>query len=392
MQKYDAIIIGAGAAGLHCAALAAARKRKILILEHNSAPGRKILLSGGGRCNFTNLDCESSHYQCANPHFVKSALKQFSQWQFIEFVERYNIEYYEKQQGQLFCKDSGKDLLNALLSECQKHQVRFVYNAQNIQVAKFANDFKISSSQGHFVSPNLIIATGGLAYPRVGASDFAYKLARQLNINIISPRPALVPLLYHQKMAKTFADLSGLSLKVQIIIGNKIYTDDLLFTHKGVSGPVVLQASSHLTNHAITINLAPDESIFEFLMNHKNGRKNLVNGLSGILPKKLLDLFLPIYASELCACNIADLNKKQCRLIGDLLNHWQLDFAATAGYGKAEVTAGGIDTAAIDSKTMACKNIQNLYFIGEALSVTGELGGYNFQWAWSSAFCAANAI
>lgn len=393
MPIYDAIIIGAGAAGLYCAATAAKRHKHILVLEHNASACQKLLVSGGGRCNFTNLNSRAENYLCQNPHFVKYALSQFTPEDFLQQIQQHRIAYIEKKDGQLFCQHSAADIANMLLTECQQAGVEILYQ-QKIHNIDYQNGIFKIHSHNIFKARKLVIATGALSYPRLGASDFGYQIGKQFGLKIIPPCPALVPLWYRADWQTLLADLSATSVPAQIAVGKKVFCDDLLFTHKGLSGPVILQASSYLTDFKITINLLPQLSLQNILSaaRKSNGNKKLSQILAPYLPKKLIQLFLRHFAADCQHLNMADLNQQQLSVIENLFHQWQPAISKSAGFKKAEVTKGGIDTNAINAKTMSCKNNPDLFFIGEVLDVTGELGGHNFQWAWASAYTGAQHI
>jgi len=388
---YDVIIIGAGAAGLFCALNAGKRGKRVLVLDHANKVGKKILMSGGGRCNFTNLNTTHEDFTSQNPHFCKSALNQYSPYSFLSLVEQADIEYVEKGPGQLFCKNSSKDILKLLLDECAKVSVK-IYKKCNIKNIEKNDQYSIETSIENYSSKSLVIATGGLSIPTLGASGFGYEIAKQFNHNIVETSASLVPLILSKKILEKIADLAGVSQKVSVSDSVSTIEDDLLFTHRGISGPAILRLSATWKyGEEIEINFLPSKNITEYLKNErlKHSDKLVINSLSAIMPKRL--------ASFICGDNLHDrklkqLEKKDMDTLTTNVHHWRIVPAGTEGYKTAEVTLGGVNTDQISSKTLESKLSENLYFIGEVLDVTGQLGGYNFQWAWASAWCAAKAI
>ncbi len=393
MQEVDVIIIGAGAAGLMCAIEAGKRKRKVLILDHANKAGKKILMSGGGRCNFTNYSIEAEHYLSDNPHFCKSALSRFTQWDFLELIHQYNIPYHEREHGQLFCNETARDVLNMLLSECHKATVTIQLKAVIKSIQKKGNSgFIINTNTQKISCQSLVIATGGLSIPKMGATPFGYKVAEQFGIKVQTTRAGLVPVTLQQQDKEKFAALSGLSLPCIISNTRQSFSENLLFTHRGLSGPVVLQISSYwYKGEALTINLLPfidlQQSILKAQM--KSTKVKLKNYLSLLLAKRLIPLLLP---ENILQLSLADLSHKQIMFIAQQLHCWKIKPNGIEGYRTAEVTLGGVDCHAISSKTLQTNQVEGLYFIGEVLDVTGWLGGYNFQWAWSSGWCAGQAV
>lgn len=387
-MRYDAIIIGAGAAGLFCAAEAGRRGRRVLVLEHNAQVGRKILISGGGRCNFTNRDVRAENFISNNPHFCKSALARYTPQDFVELVKKHGIEFYEKKLGQLFCRESARRIVEMLLAECAASKVEIRANCSVKSVGK--NDlFSVETSQGIFKSESLTIATGGLSFAKIGATDFGYRAARQFGLKIIETKPALVPLVF-AKGADDYKNLAGVSLDANISCGAQSFRENILFTHRGLSGPAVLQISNYYRkNQAVSIDLMPNENAFEFIGNNREKRQLLGNFLSGVLPNRFAEIFAERNFSNK---PVNQLSKKEIEHAARTLNDWQVFFGDTEGFDKAEVTLGGVDTSEISSRTMEAKRVSGLYFVGEILDVTGWLGGYNFQWAWSSGFAAGQAI
>lgn len=387
-MKFDAIIIGGGAAGLFCAAEAGKRGRKVLVIEHNAQVGRKILISGGGRCNFTNIGTKPENFISKNPHFCKSALARYTPQDFIGLVKKHRIEFYEKKLGQLFCKESSRLIVEMLLAECAKGKVEIRTNCsvKNVRKNEF---FELETNQGKFVSESLVIATGGLSFPKIGATDFGYKIARQFGLKIVETRPALVPLVF-EKIEQSFKRLAGVSIDTIVSSKKNSFRENILFTHRGLSGPAILQISNYWQKEkAVSLDLLPNENALELLEKNRESKQNLDNFLSKFLPNRFAEVF-----TELNFPNkpLYRLNRKEIEKIAETLNHWQVKFNETEGFHKAEVTLGGVDTNELSSQTMEAKRIKNLYFIGEVADVTGWLGGYNFQWAWASAFAAAQSL
>ena len=391
-NKYDVIVIGAGAAGLMAAIYSAKTGKKVLIIEHTNKIGEKIRISGGGRCNFTNLHTSSNNFICQNRHFVKSALSNYTQQDFINLIKSYNIAYHEKTLGQLFCDGSSKQIIDMLLDLCNKYQVDIKLSCIVKDVTK-NNVFNIDSDQGDFTSNALIIASGGLSIPKIGASDFGYKIAKKFGLKIIPTKPALVPLIVHEEQMNLFTDLRGISNYSVVNYKKTSFSENILFTHKGLSGPAILQISSYLDkteNEKISINLLPNFDLKKAFIEDKNNKQIVSNYLKNYLTNRLV--------SNLALSNndfnqqITNLKKENLLFIAKSLHDFQVQIKSNEGYEKAEVTSGGIDTNELSSKTMETKKVPNLYFVGEVVDVTGWLGGYNFQWAWSSGFAAGNAI
>jgi predicted Rossmann fold flavoprotein len=390
MENADIVIIGAGAAGLMCAIAAGQRGRKVIVLEGSNKVGKKILMSGGGRCNFTNVHTEPSRFISANPHFCKSALSRYTQWDFISLVEKHNIPYHEKTLGQLFCDESSKDIVAMLLAECDLAGVSILTHCENVSVAPPKGTlplFKVGCSRGEFSCESLVVASGGLSIPKMGASDFGYRLARQFAIPVLETTAALVPFTLTGVMHDLSNRLSGISCNATVTAGTTGFTEDMLFTHRGLSGPAMLQASSYWSpGETIEIDLLPSIDAPEFLLNakHAKSRSLLRVVIAEKLPKALVaalqDLFWPSFQDRA----MAEIPDEVLREIGMQLNGWQVKPAATEGYRTAEVTMGGVDTDELSSRTMESKRQPGLYFIGEVVDVTGHLGGFNFQWAWAS--------
>ena len=389
-MHYDTAIIGAGAAGMMCAAHAGGR---VLLVDHAKAPGEKIRISGGGRCNFTNLHCAPDKFISGNPHFAKSALARYTQWDFIDLVDRHGIPWHEKTLGQLFCDTSAKDIIAMLRTMMQDAGVDLRLQSSVFGVERDGNGFSFTlqapDEEFKTTASNLVIATGGKSIPKMGATGFAYDLARQFDLPVTETRAGLVPFTFPDKR---FAEISGVSTPARVTACGTSFDEALLFTHRGLSGPAVLQASSYWREgQPITVSLAPAGALLDALKSQRqrSGRKNLTTELAQQLPARLVD-----HLSNLMdlSGNLADWSDKRLAALCADLSAWELLPSGTEGYRTAEVTLGGVDTDALSSTTMAAKTDPNLYFIGEAVDVTGWLGGYNFQWAWSSAMACALAI
>lgn len=389
-MKFDTVIIGAGAAGLFCAATAGKRGRKVLVIEHNAQAGRKILISGGGRCNFTNVNTKPENFVSRNPHFCKSALARYTPLDFVELVKKHRIEFYEKKLGQLFCRESSRLIIEMLLRECEKAKAGIRTNC-SVKSVKH-NDggaFIIETNQGDFEAESLVIATGGLSFPKIGATDFGYKIAGQFKLKLVETRASLVPLIFAGKSQNGFQKLAGVSIDSIVSCGKASFRENILFTHRGLSGPAILQISNYWQKETpLTIDLLPSENAFELLEKNQIGRQHLDNFLSRFLPNRFAEIFA---SSNLPDKPLNRLSRREIEQAAGKLNGWEVKFNDTEGYHKAEVTLGGIDTNELSSQTMESKRVKNLYFIGEVIDVTGWLGGYNFQWAWSSGFAAGQA-
>jgi len=387
MNIYDIIIIGGGAAGLMASIHAGKRGKKTLLIESTNKIGEKIRISGGGRCNFTNLGATSKNYLSNNPSFVISSLARYTQHDFIKMVESYNIAYHEKTLGQLFCDGSSTQIINMLLEECRKYNVEILMNCIVSDVKK-SDHFQILTNQGELSCISLIVATGGLSIPKSGGSDLGYRIASQFGLKIIPTRPALVPLLADDDYLNHYRELSGISVH-SIVAHEKInFRENILFTHKGLSGPAILQISSYLNsfkNQTIKINLLPDIDMNQLLQSQRQSKVLVVNFLKTYLPHRVVDKIL---TEGLASKRLVDCNKGQLSQIAQSINCFNFQVQGSEGYAKAEVTVCGIDTNELSSKTMMSKKVPNLYFIGEVVDVTGWLGGYNFQWAWSSGYSA----
>ncbi|MEH8074905.1 NAD(P)/FAD-dependent oxidoreductase [Gallibacterium anatis] len=394
MKRYDVIIIGAGAAGLFCAAQIGKKGKSVLLLDNGKKVGRKILMSGGGYCNFTNLDVGAQHYLSQNPHFVKSALARYNQWDFIALLAEYGISYHEKELGQLFTDNGAEQIVAMLLKECQAANVQIQLQVQISQVTQLTDGFEVKyGNELCLQCENLVIASGGLSMPKLGATAFGYQIAEQFGLSVVPPRASLVPFTWREQ-DQVFADLAGISLPITVTAENGMsFSNALLFTHRGISGPAMLQISNYwLPNQPLFIDFLPKIRLDEYLqtMRQSSSKMQLKTALQRLLPNKLVEFFISHY--QLPTTILADLSNLKIAEINQLFHQWQFVPNGTEGYRTAEVTLGGVDTNQISSKTMEVKNIKGLYFIGEVLDVTGWLGGYNFQWAWSSAYACATAI
>ncbi|MEW6130160.1 MAG: NAD(P)/FAD-dependent oxidoreductase [Acidobacteriota bacterium] len=386
----DVIIIGGGAAGLFCAIEAGKRRRRVLVVEHNPVVGKKILISGGGRCNFTNLYTAPKNYLSANPHFCKSALARYTPQDFIALVEKHRIAYHEKKLGQLFCDGSAQQIINMLLDECRFAGVEIGVGCRVTGVEKSAHSFIIETSQGRVESASLVIASGGLSIPKIGASDFGYRLARQFGLAIQATRPALVPLTFAPQKLEALMNLSGVSVDAIARCNAAEFRENLLLTHRGLSGPAILQISSYWQpGDTIEINLLPELDAESLLLDARTSDLHLVNLLSEHLPRRFAQMWCEQFAPSRA---MRTYSNDELTAIAGKLAHWQLTPDGTEGYKKAEVTAGGVDTRMLSSKTMEAREVAGLYFIGEVVDVTGQLGGYNFQWAWASGFAAGQHV
>ncbi|WP_086981973.1 BaiN/RdsA family NAD(P)/FAD-dependent oxidoreductase [Vibrio aphrogenes] len=391
---YEVVIIGAGAAGLMCAAEAGKRGRSVLIVDHAKKPGRKILISGGGRCNFTNYDVSANNYLCQNPHFVKSALSQYTNWDFISLVSKYGIEYEEREHGQLFCVDSAKHIVDMLLQECDLPNVSQRYRCDVQDIEKTETGFRFKADTDTITCDSLVVATGGLSMPKLGATPFGYKIAEQFGLSVVSTSAGLVPFTLHKEDKEDFAELSGIAIPAEITAQDgTLFKEALLFTHRGLSGPSVLQISSYWkAGQTVTINLIPEADVLDLFIQsrEKHPNQSLKNTLAKVLPKRLVEVLIERKVLE--DKPLKQFNEKQLHEIDQQLQHWQVLPNGTEGYRTAEVTLGGVDTQHLSSKTMECKQVPGLYFVGEVMDVSGWLGGYNFQWAWSSGFVAGQWV
>lgn len=395
MGSYDTVIIGAGAAGLFCASLAGQAGLSVLVLDNGKKAGRKILMSGGGRCNFTNMYIEPSAYLSENPHFCKSALARYTQWDFIELVQKHNIAYHEKTLGQLFCDDSAQQIVDLLLTECQKGKVSIRLRSEVTLIEKTDEGFTIFVDGKVIVTPSVVIASGGLSMPGLGATPFGYKVAEQFGLPVLPTRAGLVPFTLHKPQLEQLSQLSGVAVPAIVTAKNGTsFKENILFTHRGLSGPAILQISSYWQpGEYVSINLLPNIDLESLLQEKRQEHPNqsLKNTLSRLLPKRFIEIM--IENKQLPDISLTQLNNERITQIATLLQEWQVQPNGTEGYRTAEVTLGGVDTRALSSKTMEATKVKGLYFIGEVVDVTGWLGGYNFQWAWSSAYaCAQNLI
>jgi len=396
--QTDVLIIGASAAGLMCAIEAGKRGRKVFVLDHANKPGKKILMSGGGRCNFTNYDVSSDNYISHNPHFCKSALSRYTQWDFLDLVNKYHIPFHERAHGQLFCDDSAKDILNMLLSECEHGGVTIKLNTEILEVKKInekgfqVNTLSKNSQPTNFDCTSLVVATGGLSIPKMCASPLGYKIAEQFGIKVWPTSAGLVPFTLQPEEKERFSDLSGIAIDSLVSNERVAFRENILFTHRGLSGPAILQISSYwLPGEAISINLLPDINLGDKLKDaqRQHPQQQLKTCLAQFLPRRVISTLLD---ASLIDSTLQALSHKQFALVADQLHNWTIKPNGTEGYRTAEVTLGGVDCDALSSKTMESKSISGLYFIGEIVDVTGWLGGYNFQWAWSSAWCAGQYV
>ncbi|MGE0267349.1 MAG: NAD(P)/FAD-dependent oxidoreductase [Candidatus Omnitrophota bacterium] len=389
VKSFDVVIIGAGAAGLMCAIEAGARGRSVLLLEHNDKAGKKIRISGGGRCNFTNINAGSSQYLSGNPDFARSALSRYTPQDFIRLVQKHRIPFHEKKLGQLFCDESAQQIIDMLLKECADVGVKVQMSTRVREVTQ-ADGFIIRTDRGDFSGHSLVVATGGLSIPPLGATDFGYKLALQFGINVRPRFPGLVPLTLNKQDLKYFASLSGVSLDVRISCAGAEFRENMLFTHRGLSGPAVLQISSFWTKGLpLAVNLLPDQNPEQILNSARSSRVTLKNFLARHCPKRFTEVFCGQYLQNK---PLNQYSAKELSAVAQRLGQWEIQPAGTEGYPKAEVTVGGIDTDELSSKTMEAKKVKGLYFIGEVVDVTGHLGGYNFQWAWASGHAAGQFV
>ncbi|MCP1206090.1 NAD(P)/FAD-dependent oxidoreductase [Pantoea sp. B550] len=394
MEQFDVIIIGAGAAGLFCAAQAGQRGRRVLLLDNGKKPGRKILMSGGGRCNFTNLYTEPAAYLSHNPHFCKSALARYTQWDFIDLVNRHGIAWHEKTLGQLFCDDSAQQIVDLLLVECDKGNVTLRLRSEVLSVARDESGYTLQLNGSTVQAEKLVIASGGLSMPGLGASPFGYKIAEQFGLSVFPTRAALVPFTLHKPLLEQLQTLSGVALETTIDAQDGTrFKEAMLFTHRGLSGPAVLQISSYWQpGEFVTIDLSPATPLEAFLTAQREAHPNLSlkNSLAKILPKRLVEVLQGLKVVP--DITLKQLNSRQQTELAQTLHAWRIQPNGTEGYRTAEVTLGGVDTTQLSSKTMEARAVPGLYFIGEVADVTGWLGGYNFQWAWSSAWACAQAL
>ena len=396
-RAFDVAVIGAGAAGMMCASVAGQRGRRVVLIDHAEKLAEKIRISGGGRCNFTNADAGPANYLSQNPHFCRSALSRYTSQDFIGMVKKYRIPFHEKHKGQLFCDRSAEDIIAMLKAECDAGGVHWMMPAGVKSVVREGERFRIGTGSGEVVADSLVIATGGLSIPKIGATDFAFRLAKQFDIPLVDTRPGLVPLTFDANAWQPFVPMAGISLEVDIEAGEKKsrghFREDLLFTHRGLSGPAVLQISSFWREGAaLTLNLLPTLDVAQVLTGEKTRiKKTLGNWLAQYLPTRLAEGWLAANGFSADA-RVPDLPDKQLRSLGESLNRWSVTPNGSEGYRKAEVTLGGVDTRALSQQTMMVNKQPGLYFVGEAVDVTGWLGGYNFQWAWASGVAAGLSV
>lgn len=383
---YDAIIIGGGAAGLFCAIEAGKRGKRVLVIEHNAAVGRKITISGGGRCNFTNRHTRPDNFISQNPHFCKSALSRYTPIDFVGLVKKHKIAYYEKKLGQLFCRESSRQIVDMLLAECRAAKVRIQTSCSVVGVVK-DDIFTIETTKGEFRSKNLVIACGGLSFPKIGATDLGYKIARQFGLKIVETRPSLVAL---AMKGEGWKHLAGVSIDANVSTDKASFRENILFTHRGLSGPAILQISNYWKKgKPVEIDLLPENDAAELIEKGRSSNQTVGNYLSQYLPQRFAQ-----HLAESIGINkpVSHLTSTEARLVANTISDWQIEFNATEGYDRAEVTLGGVSTAELSSTTMESKRQPGLFLIGEVVDVTGWLGGYNFQWAWSSGYAAGNSI
>ena len=391
-NTYDVIVLGAGAAGLMCAGVAGQRGRSVLIVEQARHPGEKIRISGGGRCNFTNLHTTPANFLSANPAFCKSALKGFTQHDFIAVVEKYRIAYHEKSRGQLFCDGSSQQIIDMLLSECERGGTQLRLGADITGIAKTEAGFAISTGQGEYRARSLVVATGGPSIPKMGASAFGYKIAQQFGLKMIAPRAALVPLTFDPTMLAQFKQLAGVAVDAVVSCGTTRFDEALLFTHRGLSGPAVLQISSYWREgQDVVINMAPRIDALAVLKQARRDRprQELASVLGDLLPNRLAQMVAERIGGP---PRLADFPDKLLMAAASALTEWRVRPNGTEGYRTAEVTLGGVDTTELSSRTFEATSVPGLYFVGEVIDVTGHLGGFNFQWAWSSGFAAGKGV
>ncbi|MCW2488019.1 NAD(P)/FAD-dependent oxidoreductase [Candidatus Symbiopectobacterium sp. NZEC127] len=394
MESFDVVIVGAGAAGLFCAAQAGQRGLRVLLVDNGKKPGRKILMSGGGRCNFTNMYAEPAAYLSENPHFCKSALARYTQWDFIDLVNRHSIAYHEKTLGQLFCDDSAQQIVDMLMRECELGNVQFRLRSELQSIERTGSAFTLTFANGTVIVPQVVIASGGLSMPGLGASPFGYQVAQQFGLKVLPTRAALVPFTLHKPLLEQIQTLSGVSVPVVVTAKNGVsFKESLLFTHRGLSGPAILQLSSYwLPGERVTINLLPQHDLNALLAEQRAAHPNqsLKNTLALWLPKRLVECLQTL--GLVPEVSLKQLQSPQTAALTENLHAWQVQPNGTEGYRTAEVTMGGVDTRELSSKTLEASKVPGLYFIGEVVDVTGWLGGYNFQWAWSSAWACAQAL
>ncbi len=391
--QTDVLIIGASASGLMCAIEAGKRGRKVIVLDHVNKPGKKILMSGGGRCNFTNYHVSAENYISHNPHFCKSALSRYTQWDFLALVNQYEIPFHERSNGQLFCNNSAKDILNMLLSECEKYSVTIKLKTEISSLEKLSNNnFQITTDSKNYSCQSLVVATGGLSIPKMCATPLGYKIAQQFGMKVWPTSAGLVAFTLQPEDKERFSPLSGIAIESVVSNQRISFRENILYTHRGLSGPAILQISSYwLPGESISINLLPDINLAEMLKEaqQQHPQQQLKNYLAHHLPKRVIDALVEESLSDKA---LQTLSHKEFKSVADQLQNWTIKPNATLGYRTAEVTLGGVDCDTLSSKSMESRTIPGLYFIGEVVDVTGWLGGYNFQWAWSSGWCAGQYV
>ena len=387
-EVFDVVVVGAGAAGMMCAAQAGQRGRRVLLIEHYAIVGEKIRISGGGRCNFTNVNASPANYLSQNPDFCRSALARYTPAHFIRLVECYGIAHHEKKLGQLFCDNSALDIITMLKAECERGGVQWRIPCAVNGIVREGETFVVATTQGRVRCASLVIATGGLTVPKIGATPFGYRVAEQFGLAVVPPRPALVPLALPPDALARYGDLAGVSIDAVVACGEGRFRENLLLTHRGLSGPAILQISSYWDGREpLAIDLLPEVDAMQWLSDRARSPAQLDNALADILPRRFAHAWCAA-AGLSGALPVADLPDKALRQLGDALNRWRLVPSGTEGYKKAEVTIGGVDTRGLSSATMMAREVDGLYFIGEVVDVTGWLGGYNFQWAWASGHAA----
>lgn len=386
-MTYGVVIIGGGAAGLFCAIEAGKRGRRALVIEHNHEVGRKIIISGGGRCNFTNINTRPENFISRNPHFCKSALARYTPQDFVELVRKHQIAFYEKKLGQLFCRDNSRAIVKMLLDECNAAKVKVTTGCKVHSVEKNGG-FRLETDSGTVECESVVIATGGLSFPKIGATDFGYRIAKQFGLKIVTIRPSLVPLIFVKGM--DLSKLAGVSIDSLVTADSASFRENILFTHRGLSGPAILQISNYWNrDEGVSIDLLPETNAVEWIEATRQSTQTVANFLARHLPKKFADIFPP---PTLADKRMDQLTRGELDQMADVLKNWRVLFDETEGYHKAEVTIGGVSTDELSSQTMESKRVPGLFFIGEVVDVTGWLGGYNFQWAWSSGFAAGQAV
>ncbi|MDQ1817741.1 NAD(P)/FAD-dependent oxidoreductase [Massilia sp. CCM 9210] len=400
-KQFDVAVIGAGAAGMMCAAVAAQRGKRVVLIDHAEKLAEKIRISGGGRCNFTNINSAPQNFLSDNPHFCKSALSRYTPQDFLALVKKHRIGYHEKHRGQLFCNESAEQIIQMLKAECASGDVTWRMPSKVESLDKTAEGFFILTDSGEILADSVVIATGGLSIPKIGATDFGYRIAAQFDLNMVEPRPGLVPLTFDGPSWEAFVPLAGIALEVEVETGSNKgkgnkrghFREDLLFTHRGLSGPAILQISSYWQpGTPIIVNLLPEMDVAQELIDGKSTlKKQLGNVVSQWLPVRLAEVLIAI-AGLTPDARLADLPDAKLRKLGDAINRWAIVPTGSEGYRKAEVTLGGIDTRELSQQSMMANKVPGLYFIGEAVDVTGWLGGYNFQWAWASGVAAGQAV